>query len=152
MSSQTEVLSLYMPCGIMNFHTEEYIITQFREHNIGKVMRVDFVNNVKVNRREAFVHFDEWFDNEKSLALQENIKNRDIKSRFVYQGKKFWPLLVNANAHRRVTNDDYEVIKTEDVKAEAKARIAIPTLAGTPVNVVPTNKRVTYATVINSSK
>ena len=150
MSSQTEVLSLYIPSGIMSYHTEEYITKQFIDHFIGKVMRVDFVKNVeKGDRREAFIHFDEWFDTEASIALQENVKNTDIKSRFVYQGKKFWPLLVNKNAHRRVTNPAYEVIKTEDIKVAAVADIAIPTEA---VNMEVSNKRASFATVTDPTK
>ena len=148
MSTQTEVLSLYIPSGIMGYHTEEYITKQFIEHQLGKVMRVDFVKNVaKGDRREAFVHFDEWFDNDESLAFQENIKNIDIKSRFVYQGKKFWPILVNKNAHRRVTNPAYEVIKTDDVKVLAVADIALPSGA---VNMEVSNKRATFASIVFS--
>ena len=150
MSTQTEVLSLYIPSGIMGYHTEEYITKQFIEHHIGKVMRVDFVKNVaKGDRREAFVHFDEWFDNEESLAFQENIKNIDIKSRFVYQGKKFWPVLANKNAHRRVTNPAYEIIKSEDVKVSAVADIAIPSV---PVNMEVSNKRASFAAVTDPAK
>ena len=148
MSTQTEVLSLYIPSGIMGYHTEEYITKQFIEHHIGKVMRVDFVKNIaKGDRREAFVHFDEWFDNAESVAFQENIKNIDIKSRFVYQGKKFWPILVNKNAHRRVTNPAYEVIKTDDVKVLAVADIALPSGA---VNMEVSNKRATFASIVFS--
>ena len=145
MSSQTEVLSLYIPSGIMSYHTEEYITKQFIDHKIGKIMRVDFVKNIaKGGRREAFVHFDEWFDNDVSSAFQENVKNIDIKFRFVYKPGKFWPVLVNKNAHRRVTNSDYEVIKTDDIKTSAIADIAIPS---EPVNADTSNKRPSFATV-----
>jgi hypothetical protein len=149
MSSQTDVLSLYIPSGIMSYHTEEYITKQFIDHKIGKVMRVDFVKNLnKGDRREAFVHFDNWFDTEASIALQENVKNIEVKSRFVYQGNKFWPLLMNKNAHRRVTNPAYEVIKTDDMKVTAVADIAIPT---EPVSMDVSNKRPSYAMVTDPS-
>ena len=108
------MLSLYIPV-VQDHITEAYVKRQFADHNIGKVMRVDFVKNLPKNRREAFVHFDEWFDNETSRALQEDIKNPDTKTRFVYHHTKFFPLLVNKNAHRRVNNPAYEVIKTEDM-------------------------------------
>jgi hypothetical protein len=133
----------------MSYHTEEYITKQFIEHKIGKVMRVDFVKNLnKGDRREAFVHFDNWFDTDASIALQENVKNIEVKSRFVYQGNKFWPLLMNKNAHRRVTNPAYEVIKTDDMKVAAVADIAIPT---EPVNMDVSNKRPSYAMVTDPS-
>ena len=119
------MLSLYIPV-VQDHITEAYVKRQFADHNIGKVMRVDFVKNIPKNRREAFVHFDEWFDNETSRALQEDVKNPTTKTRFVYQHKKFFPLLINKNAHRRVNNPAYEVIKTEDMKSSTRLLISIP--------------------------
>jgi hypothetical protein len=119
------MLSLYIPV-VQDHITEAYVKRQFADHNIGKVMRVDFVKNLPKNRREAFVHFDEWFDNETSRSLQMDIKNSDTKTRFVYHHTKFFPLLVNKNAHRRINNPEYENIKTEDVKSGAKLLVSIP--------------------------
>lgn len=104
------VLSLYIPV-IQDNITEAYIKRQFETHEIGKILRVDFVKNISKGRREAFVHFDEWYDNPTSCALQEDIKNPDTQTRFVYMGTKFFPLLVNKNAHKRVNNPDYEQLK-----------------------------------------
>jgi hypothetical protein len=119
------VLSLYIP--IIDAETSEnYIIKMFQEHNIGKVMRVDFVKNTVKNRREAFLHFDEWFDNDASKALREDILDPNTKSRLVYTGAKFWPLLVNKNAHSRVPNPNYEVLKTQEVKSEFKTHVINP--------------------------
>ena len=84
----------------------------FASKNIGKVLRVDFVKNKAKNRNEAFVHFDEWFDNDESKKLKADILNPESKTRFKYShGDKFWPLLVNKNAHNKVTNPNYEVLK-----------------------------------------
>ena len=119
------VLSLYIP--IIDAETsEQYIIKMFQDHNIGKVMRVDFVKNTVKNRREAFLHFDEWFDNDTSKALREDILDPTTKSRLVYTGAKFWPLLVNKNAHSRVPNPNYEVLKTEEVKSAYKTHVLNP--------------------------
>jgi hypothetical protein len=119
------VLSLYIP--IIDAETsEQYIIKMFQEHNIGKVMRVDFVKNTVKNRREAFLHFDEWFDNDVSKALREDILDPNTKSRLVYTGAKFWPLLINKNAHSRVPNPNYEVLKTQEVKSEFKTHVLNP--------------------------
>jgi hypothetical protein len=119
------VLSLYIP--IIDAETsEQYIIKMFQDHNIGKVMRVDFVKNTVKNRREAFLHFDEWFDNDTSKALREDILDPTTKSRLVYTGAKFWPLLVNKNAHSRVPNPNYEVLKTEEVKSAFKTHVLNP--------------------------
>lgn len=119
------MLSLYIPI-VQETITEAYIKRQFQDHNIGKVMRVDFVKNINKNRREAFVHFDEWFDNETSHALQDDIKNPNTRTRFVYHNKKFFPLLENKNAHRRVNNPAYEMINVKDMKSEAKLMVSIP--------------------------
>jgi hypothetical protein len=136
------MLSLYIPV-VQNHITEAYVKRQFADNNIGKVMRVDFVKNIPKNRREAFVHFDEWFDNETSRALQEDIKNPDTKTRFVYHHTKFFPLLVNKNAHRRINNPAYEVIKTEDVKSGAKLLVSIPMETSTSDE--SKRQRITYA-------
>ena len=119
------VLSLYIPV-IQKHISEAYIKRQFLDHNIGKVLRVDFVKNIEKNRREAFVHFDEWFDNEVSLNLQKDIINTETKTRFVYNKNKFFPLLENKNAHRRINNPKYEIIKTIDAKNSAQVHVSIP--------------------------
>tara|TARA_X000000368_G_scaffold418835_1_gene420260 strand:+ start:5640 stop:6071 length:432 start_codon:yes stop_codon:yes gene_type:complete len=137
------MLSLYIPV-IQEHITENYIKSQFKNHNIGKVMRVDFVKNLNKNgRREAFIHFDEWFDNETSRTLQEDIKNPDTKTRFVYQDKKFFPLLVNKNAHRRVNNPSYEVLNIDDPKTSLKLIVSIPIEHS--VNDETKRRRMTYA-------
>ena len=58
------VLSLYIPIISENI-TEAFITKVFFEKNIGKILRVDFVHNKIKNRREAFIHFDEWFNSMK---------------------------------------------------------------------------------------
>ena len=118
------VLSLYIP--IIRNTSEEYIIKMFKTHNIGKVMRVDFVYNKAKNRREAFVHFDEWFTSEESKQLQEDILDPNTKTQFKYQGEKFWPLLVNKNAHARVHNPNYEILDKAEVKNVLKSALVIP--------------------------
>jgi hypothetical protein len=118
------VLSLYIP--IICNASEEYIIKMFKTHNIGKVMRVDFVFNKNKKRREAFVHFDEWFASDESKQLQEDILDPSTKTQFKYQGEKFWPLLVNKHAHARVHNPNYEILDKAEVKNVFKTSLVIP--------------------------
>lgn len=139
------MLSLYIPV-VQEHITEAYVKRQFKDHNIGKVMRVDFVKNILKNRREAFVHFDEWFDNDTSRALQEDIKNPDTKTRFVYHETKFFPLLVNKNAHRRVNNPAYEVIKSDDIKSSTKLLVSIPIIDSTSDE--SKRQKMTYSAVV----
>ena len=115
MTSSSSVLSLYIPI-ISESTSETYIKKMFVSKNIGKVLRVDFVKNKAKNRKEAFIHFDEWFDNDESKKLKDDILNPESKTRFKYShGDKFWPLLVNKNAHNKVANPNYEILKTGDV-------------------------------------
>jgi hypothetical protein len=105
----SSILSLYIPI-ISNNVSEEYIKKMFLKHNIGKILRVDFVKNKIKNRNEAFVHFDEWFTGEEANSLKENVLNPTIKAKLVYNNDKFWPLLENKNPHKRVENPDYEIL------------------------------------------
>tara|TARA_B110001452_G_C15233115_1_gene427021 strand:- start:1120 stop:1554 length:435 start_codon:yes stop_codon:yes gene_type:complete len=110
------VLSLYIPV-ISEYTNEKFIIKMFEEHKIGKVMRVDLVFNKSKNRKEAFIHFDEWYNTEESISLKSDIENPNTKTRLVYmKSGKYWPLLINKNAHSRVNNPDYEMLKTSDIK------------------------------------
>ena len=122
MSSST-VLSLYIPV-ISGSTTENYIKKMFDQHKIGKVMRVDFVKNIAKNRREAFIHFDEWYTTDESFKLQQEILNPSTNTRFVYTpAGRFWPLLVNKNAHKRVNNPNYEMVDLEEIKKDCKQTV-----------------------------
>ena len=115
MASSSSFLSLYIPI-ISESTSETYIKKMFLSKNIGTVLRVDFVKNKVKNRREAFIHFDEWFDSEESKKLKEDILNPDSNTRFKYtNGEKFWPLLVNKNPHNKVDNPNYEILKNENI-------------------------------------
>ena len=59
--ASSSILSLYVPI-ISNSTSEAYIKKMFNIKKIGKIMRVDFVKNIAKNRREAFIHFEEWYD------------------------------------------------------------------------------------------
>ena len=137
-SSDSSFLSLYIPI-IPESMSEAYIKKMFNNANIGKIMRVDFVKNKVKNRREAFIHFDEWFDSDESKKLKEDILNPDTKTRFKYnQTNKFWPLLVNKNAHNKTPNPNYEVLKEKDIKTTYKQSLNVKTPK--PIN-IETNKK-----------
>ena len=119
------VLSLYIPI-IAESISEEYIKKMFKTHNIGLILRVDFVKNLLKNRREAFVHFDEWYNSEESKKMKEDIMNPNTKTRFVYnEAGKFWPLLINKNAHKRVDNPNYEVLNKSEIKTAYKTSLTL---------------------------
>lgn len=127
LTTHMSVLSLYLPIISQNI-TEAFIIKAFSDKNIGKILRVDFVHNKVKDRREAFIHFDEWFNSTEASALKEDILNPDTKTQFVYGlSNKFWPLLVNKNAHKRNVNPNYTVLKANDIKTEFKVSLGITT-------------------------
>merc|ERR1712137_462923 len=97
------VRSLYIPI-IADNTSEDYIKTIFQKKNIGKVLRVDFVHNIPKNRREAFIHFDEWFDSVECNDFKSDILNPEVKAKLYHTSERFWPILVNKNAHKRNDN------------------------------------------------
>ena len=133
------VLSLYIPI-IAESISEEYIKKMFKTHNIGKILRVDFVKNLLKNRREAFVHFDEWYNSEESKKMKEDILNPNTKTRFVYnETGRFWPLLINKNAHKRVDNPNYEVLNKSEMKTAYKTSLTL-TFTKNNANEKPANE------------
>tara|TARA_B100000900_G_scaffold412569_1_gene434649 strand:+ start:7289 stop:7729 length:441 start_codon:yes stop_codon:yes gene_type:complete len=109
------VLSLYIPI-ISDVISEVYVKKMFKNKNIGNILKVDFVKNKVKNRREAFVHFDEWFDNDDSKKFKNDVLNPDTKTQFKYNDSgKFWPILVNKNPHKRSNNPNYEVLKKSEM-------------------------------------
>ena len=98
----------------------------FKNKNIGTILRVDFVKNIEKNRREAFIHFDEWFDSEESKLLKQDILDPNTKTQFKFNDTgKFWPLLVNKNPHKRVDNPKYQVLDNSEVKNSYKKTLVI---------------------------
>jgi hypothetical protein len=124
-TTSSSVLSLYIPI-ISKTTSEAYIKKMFETNKIGKIMRVDFVFNKAKERTEAFIHFDEWFNTSESNALKEDILDPNTKTRFKYSTTtKFWPLLVNKNAHKRINNPNYEVLDSSKLMIDYKKTLKI---------------------------
>lgn len=95
----TMVASLYIPI-IGKDITHDYIAKCFHDNNIGKVCHVDFVFNKQKLRREAFVHFSEWYISEPANQLKAQLQFANANGqncRFMYNGRNYWPLLLNKN-------------------------------------------------------
>jgi hypothetical protein len=134
------LLSLYIPI-ISEKTSEDYIKSVFVKKNIGKILRVDFVFNIQKNRREAFIHFDEWFKAQESNEFKEDVLNADTNTKLYHTDKRFWPILVNKNPHKRVNNSNYTIIKTNEVKVEFANSLNIIT-PSRKVSQVTENKKV----------
>lgn len=116
----SSLLSLYIPI-ISDLTSETYIKKMFKTKNIGKIMKVDFVYNIVKNRREAFIHFEEWFDNEESKKLRNDILDPNSKTRFKYSSdNKYWPILVNKNPDKKILNPKYKILSKEEIKNSLK--------------------------------
>lgn len=88
-------LSLYIPI-ISDLVTEMQIKNTFKNLEIGNVSRVDFINKTVssgIIKKQAFVHFDNWFDTLTAKNLQTSIVDSNINAKLVYDDPKFWPLL-----------------------------------------------------------
>ena len=109
------VLSLYIPI-VSEKCSENYMKTVFVEKKIGKIMRVDFVENITKKRREAFIHFDEWYESEECKKLKDDIMNPTSITKLYHTNDRFWPILVNKNAHKRNINPDYKILSSHEVK------------------------------------
>ena len=130
----SSILSLYVPI-ISDSISEAYIKKMFANKNIGKIARVDFVKNIAKNRREAFIHFEEWFTNEEANLLKEDILNNDTKTRFKYNdSNKFWPLLVNKNPNKKEANPNYVIIDKSEVKSRYKVSLNLRNISTNNTN------------------
>ena len=130
------VLSLYIPV-IQEKTSEEYIKSIFSKKNIGKILRVDFVVNMTKNRREAFIHFDEWYENEECKKLKDDIMDPNTKTKLYHTNERFWPILVNKNPHKRIINPDYKILSNHEVK----------TVCANSLNLIKPEKMVAKSTV-----
>ena len=90
-------LSLYIPVVDSNIN-ETTIKAIFEHENLGKISRIDFVYN-NTGKKQAFIHFSEWFDNPKVVSFQEKILNSKEKVRLIYSHNpnKYWPIYQNKN-------------------------------------------------------
>ncbi len=114
--NNTMTTSLYIPIIDTNI-SETYIAKCFHDNKIGCVNRVDFVINKQKNRREAFVYFSKWYTSNASNLLKSQLKSlpqSKEQCRFIYNGTKYWPLLLNKNpidknSPARRSNSIYEI-------------------------------------------
>lgn len=96
-AQMTMVASLYIPI-IGKDITHDYIAKCFHDNNIGKVCHVDFVLNKQKLRREAFIHFSEWYTSETANQLKAQLEiasGTGQNCRIMHSGTNYWPLLLN---------------------------------------------------------
>ncbi len=88
-------LSVYIP--IVDEKINDTAIKAVFEHlGLGVISRVDFVYS-SLGKKQAFLHFTEWFDCDKSRKVQRDILDPSVNARLVYDNPRFWPLFQNRN-------------------------------------------------------
>lgn len=93
-------LSLCIPRVVSEWANKDLIITKFQTLNIGVVKRVDFVEKTSANHVKyytAFIHFEQWEDNQATRNIQYKILNEENSARLVYDEPWYWILLKNNN-------------------------------------------------------
>ena len=110
--------SLYIPVIGKNV-SADFVAKKFLEANIGNVERVDFVVNKIKGRREAFVHFSEWFASDTASKLKTQLEismstGQQCQFKYNNDSSQYWPLLINKkplakDSPERKSNDVYDV-------------------------------------------
>ena len=93
-------LSLCIPRVVSEWANKELIMNKFQSLNIGTINRVDFVEKSSANGIKyymAFLHFEQWEDNQATRNIQYKILNEDTSARLVYDEPWYWILLKNNN-------------------------------------------------------
>lgn len=97
MSSAIKNISVYIPHVYTNYD-KEFIINVFKNLDIGQVKYVDFVLKFGKDGKEyyaAYIHFENWFENETALNFQERVINPNKEARLIYEDPWYWIVLEN---------------------------------------------------------
>ena len=114
-------LSLYIP--VIDEKIDQAFITGIFENlQIGEISRIDFVYSL-VGKKQAFIHFNKWYDNSKVHELQKKIMSPSANARIIYDKPKFWPILQNRTPldapHAEATNI-VTILQNKIIQLEAK--------------------------------
>ena len=67
--------------------TKKFIYDVFNRHLLGKIKKIDMIPNKKYFR--VFIHFDYWYNTEKSLKVKEILAN-NLDFKIMYVEPWFW--------------------------------------------------------------
>jgi len=97
-------MSLYIPYVFSNV-TKDKIIYTFEFHlRLGHIKEVDLVAKIGKGKHyySAYIHFEEWYNNDKALRFIERIKNPLKETRVVYDTPETWYWVVLENKSKKV--------------------------------------------------
>ena len=81
-------LSIYIP-SVTDEIMSEKVSEIFHKSNIGKVKEVDFISKPSKHFREAFVHFDNYYDTPEAQHFQYMIETTNV-IQVIVDKKKYW--------------------------------------------------------------
>jgi len=113
-------ISLYIPHVFANY-TRGDVSYQFECLNIGEVKRVDFVSKMSKDGEvynAAYIHFNQWYDNDVSRNFQDRVLNPNKEARIMYDDPWYWIVLENKS--QRVNPTDRKKRITLDFTPEKK--------------------------------
>lgn len=98
-------MSLYIPYVFSNV-TKDKIIYTFEFHlRLGHIKEVDFVDKIGKKGKiyqSAYIHFEEWYNNDKAVRFVERIRNPLKETRVVYDTPETWYWIVLENKSKKV--------------------------------------------------
>ena len=72
----------------INVNTSKHFIKHiFEQHNLGKIKKIHISSNNKFSK--AFIYFEYWYDNPKSLKVREYLSN-DLDFKIMYNEPWYW--------------------------------------------------------------
>jgi len=99
------IMSLYIPYVFSNV-TKDKIIYTFEFHlRLGHIKDVDLVGKIDKKGKtyySAYIHFEEWYNNDKATRFIERIKNPSQETRVVYDTPEPWFWVVVENKNKKV--------------------------------------------------
>lgn len=109
--SLNQSLSLYIPFIRDDVCLDTFLRT-FHQLNIGKVSYVDFIQSQENSLREAFVHFEEYYNTKEAYDFQVLLMTEQ-RAKVWYDGRAFWSISENLSkkkdtAHGRKIKLDLE--------------------------------------------
>lgn len=100
LSSMSFNYSVYIP-RVFKGITQDQIRGTFLGQNIGSVARVDLLKVYNEKKEwvynKAFVHFNEFFNNEDANKLRQDIESGHGRAKIIYEPNRFWMILPNAS-------------------------------------------------------
>jgi len=114
--------SVHIPRVLKHISTEQ-IRVAFLRKGLGKVGRIDLLKVYDTQENwvfnKAFVHFDEWFVNDRAVNLKNKIDSGEGKARVRWAESSYWMLLPNMSEN--IPEESIDNTNEPETESEAHA-------------------------------